>query len=141
MTRRWRGYYDMGGIRIPPLPSGIVLTDREDGTLWLLSHNVTESSPDDLGYISITTTIPSNMTTRTFDAFDEPFVGTDPRLRLLVRDGYLGFEIEDLPQGITDRDTARNLTRRAFAAETREIIKPSTWQETSPVLGWEDVEF
>lgn len=37
----WHGFKDMGRIRIPPLPSAIHMTDRQTGTVYFLTRNVT----------------------------------------------------------------------------------------------------
>jgi hypothetical protein len=44
LPRTSQGYWDMGPIRIPPVPQRIIYTDRADGkTLWLLTWNKTLS--------------------------------------------------------------------------------------------------
>lgn len=139
-ARYWRGYWNLGPIRIPPLPQGIVLTDRDDGTLWLLSLNVVESSPDDNGHFSITDTIPSNMDTRTFEANDEPYMAENSRVRILIRGGRIGYEIDEPPIGITDRDIGKLMARSGNSSHLAELILPSSWQHDPDVLGWDPVD-
>ena len=132
-----RGYMDFGGIRIPPLPQGTVFTDRDDGTLWLLSHTVTPPAADGFGYITITDVIPNAVEHQVYEAYGEPVLGTNPMVRLLIRGGYLGYEDYTLGQGITDRDNQRIMTRKGLTRVIREIIVPTTWNHHGDVLGWD----
>ena len=83
----WQGYYDIGPATIPPRIRGFFLTDRGDGTVWWLTH-------DDLGSVKITDTLPTNRDTHVFPAFEGPPLDTAAGpVRLLIRDGYFGYEL------------------------------------------------
>src|SRR5262245_52254782 len=106
MTRRTvQGYLDMGRIQIPPLPQNIILTDRADGTQWLLSHSDrTEPSSDGEGHIAIISNFHlTDSDYVIYGAYDEPVLKEDPRVRLIVRGGRLGYDIEELPRMVQDR--------------------------------------
>lgn len=127
-------YIDFGTLRIPPIPQGIVLTDRDDGTLWLLSYSTAEESEDGLGYISINDAIPPARERYVYDAYDEPkFHGT---FRLLVRGGYLGYELIPRDPGTTKPVFAVKAASRSY----REIYVPESWQRLGDVLAWRDFE-
>lgn len=141
---------------IPPLSTRVVLTDRADGTLWLLSFSTTPAGPDGLGYISILTPPPDRPDQGNYTVYGPssgPVVswvstpvahsqGVDPRpevfARLLVRGGYLGFEA--IPDRIYGR---RVVPRKRVERGVREIIRPSTYTPSGPfnVLAWRDMEF
>lgn len=130
-------------VRIPPFPPAFVLTDRADGKLWLLTHNLTEASPDGEGYISITDVIPAVwyrlLEIQTFPADDGPVVNTDPVSRLLIRGGDLGFEILDFSVQGTAYDRSERLiqTRKGVTRKTRRIHQPSTsWAPLVYTLAW-----
>ena len=134
--RRVKGFTDFGGIQPPVLPQYLILTDRDDGTLWYLSH-----SSDGLTFAINDGTI-SIPLKRIFASFDEPYAKSNPRMRVFVRGGRLGYEIRELPQGEQDRDTMRLLTRRADENVQRELISPVDFSEANVdrkgVLAWED---
>lgn len=142
MRRKVAGYLDMGKITIPSLPQGIAFTDRDDGTVWLLTHDTDAESPDDAGHIAINDTIPRHMNYRLYSAYDGPVFGAVPQLlRLLVRGGRLGYEPVDFGFATTDIDrapimTRNNEDRRHFG----EIIVPTTWLRPDDVLGWQEVD-
>ena len=134
------GYTNFGKIQIPFLPQGIVLTDRDDGTLWLLTHNLTEASADDTGHIAITDTIPSNINYRTYSADSGPVFGSNPTIRLILRGGNLGYETYSLSGYTTDIDQPPVQTRRGNQHWTNEIIIPTSWQRFPNMLGWTPME-
>lgn len=102
--RRYYGYYDMGPVRIPPLPQGIVFTDRTTGTLYLLSHDSGE------GTTSLETPVPSQWTGRAYGPTDGPFLSSpDGLLRLYVDNGVLSKELA--PTVHQGREGGRILTR------------------------------
>lgn len=135
----------MGPIRIPPLPAQMILTDRADGTLWLLSHNTIENSPDGLGHISINSVYNLRNDIDTFLPFEGPVLlagdPPDTTIRLLIRDGLLGYETTPYIQQRGDIRQARILTRKGVAAESREINVPNSWRIPGDVLGWTPVIF
>lgn len=134
VRRRVRSFTDMGALLLSHLRQGIILTDRDDGTEWLLSFNDALYETDDgLGYFSIDTAIPHGLDVYTYEAYGEPtFTGG---FRLLVRGGYLGYEIVDWDTGTTKRVLGID----GFRAVFREIIVPSTWQREGDMLAWQEV--
>lgn len=147
--RRIRGYTDFGPIRIPPVPRNVVLEDRDTvGTYWLLSFTTTPPGPDGDGYVSINSTIPAQ-DIQLYKQFSEPVLGTHPTIKLFVRGGYLGMEVYELDQGVSDRDDARIVARSSSYREGREIIVPEGFTFNNDVttfsdiseLAWEVLEF
>jgi hypothetical protein len=121
----------------------VILTDRADETLWLLSFNTAEPSVDGLGYISIVAPVPERPDRgnfRVFGPYDGPLLVAEPSptrfrvLRLLVRSGYLGYEETDL----TTRQ-GRVMARRKMEALVREIVVPASWRAEPDMLAWRDV--
>ncbi len=137
MRRHVAGYTDMGRIRIPPLPYGTVLTDRADGTLWLLTHTQSLPGPDGEGYFSITDVIPRSVNTRVYAAYDEPPVESQPNMRVIIRNGSLGVEVPvDRGQGVTDMDVAPLQTRKGYERRTAYLYAPEDWNLLGYVLAW-----
>lgn len=139
--RRVQGYTDLGRIRIPPLPQYTIMTDRADGTKWLLQWNTTHFSIDGNGYISITTVLPSTPDKLIYGPYEGPFVQEqnaaqgNPVLRLLIRGGRLGYEsLQD--QGVQSIDNPRVLTRRVGSNTLREVVVPLVWKYARQPLGW-----
>lgn len=148
MRRVVQGYVDFGGIRIPPLPLNIILTDRDDGTLWYLTYNTTEPSSDDEGYISITDTLPTNTNhnpQRIFEAYDELYIFDNwdrPMLRLFVRGGYLGYETVTRGEGEAAISNTPTFARKGLENTYRKIYTPSDWHNHNPegyTLAWAPV--
>jgi hypothetical protein len=153
------GYLDMGRIRIPPLPASIVLTDRAEpcapgceeeqcldgcefaGKLWLLSYSTSlpTFTADGLGRISITDVLPTQDYV-VYPAYGEPYLTEEPRLRLIVRGGRIGYELVELGQGEIDRDQARLRVRKAgtLSSVFREIIVPDSWERVPDRIGFTD---
>lgn len=124
MWSRKYGYTDLGPVVIPPKAQWFILTDRADGvTEWLLSYNsgleratTTDTLPTvDTGYIL------------RFGPYDGPYLAGNPRIRLFVRSGILGYDYEPLPQGISGRDQPRVLIRLATGTTYYEITIPDGW--------------
>lgn len=134
--RTWYGYTDMGPIQIPPLPQAFLIQDRGDGTWWLLAYSITPPADDGLGYVSITDVIPSNVHYSVHEAYGEPVL--EPGIRLLIRDGYLGYEVIDTNDILYK--TRRVLARRGRARSHREIVIPASWTKSGDMLAWQDVE-
>lgn len=134
--KRVKGYTDFGGIALPVLPQHTVFTDRDDGTLWYLGH-----SSDGLR-ISLNDATVSGEYKRVFAAYDEPFAENNPRIRIFVRGGRIGYEIIELEQGVTDKDTMRLVSRRGNENVTRALQVASSFSEANigalGVLAWED---
>lgn len=138
--RRIHGYTDMGQIVIPPQPTYIIMTDREDGTLWHLTHNTTVFSTDGNGYISITDSIPTTPDKFVYGPYDGPYVQERNNLqehtivRLLIRNGFLGYEMfEQVP--VQSIDTKSVITRRT-ANIHRQILRPTFWIKRGDTLSW-----
>lgn len=149
---------DLEFIAVPPRSPRVVLTDRGNASLWLLTFSTVEASDDGLGYISILQPVPElpdKGNLHVYGPFDGPYIrwvdtptvhsqGTDPRFgappaaRLFIRDGYLGFETVDL----TTR-SGRTIARQRVQRINREIIRPSIYADSGPlnVLAWRDMEF
>lgn len=139
--RQVQGYTDLGRIRIPPLPPYIIMTDRDTGTLWLLSWNLTTASQDGKGYVSITDVIPSTPDKLVYGPYDGPYVQEQnaaqgsPVIRLLIRGSRLGYEMVST-QSLASIDNQPVLTRQGLVFSFREIIVPATWKQEKDTLGW-----
>lgn len=139
------GFANFGGILIPSMSLNHVLTDRGDGTRWFLSFTTTPGDVDGLGYITINDTLPIRPDQRVYRAFEEPYLIGQPKVRLFVRDGYLGMEVFETSSG---QSQARIMARVGLLREGREIIIPAGWSEftargSAPggELAWTVVEF
>lgn len=122
--------------RQPPLPPLTVLTDRADGTLWVLSHDATAEyvtindqglliNPAVSGEIIFPDYIiyPAYAGPVVPDTPDNPYGQNAKQKRLLVRNGYLGYEdIED------EVEQGRVMTRRGMSRILRRIIVPISWR-------------
>lgn len=129
--RRWNPLGAHNRVRIPPLPQQIIMTDRDDGTLWLLTY-----SGD---HIAINSVFNARNDTTTYGPYDGPILsdGEHNDVRLLVRGGYLGYEADPAPP---NRFQARVMARLGVSRTFFEIIVPSTWVGSPDVLGYEEVE-
>lgn len=127
LRRMISGYTDMGPIRIPPLPANTILTDRGDGTLWQLTHDSTGQ------YLGIESAWPSRYKDLiVYSPYNGPRLGEEGRIQIFVRNGNLGFEFAEYPQGITDMDNPRLLTRRGVEHIILEIVLPTNWSSVDP---------
>jgi len=137
--KRVKGFTDFGSTQLPVLPQYVIFTDRADGTLWYLSHSNVGPLGTCLSINDATISVPLK---RVFAAFDEPYAARDPRIRIFIRGGRLGYEIRELPQGEQDRDTMRLISRRANENLQHELISPVDFSEANVdrkgVLAWED---
>ena len=98
-----------GFYRIPrPLPPAFTLEDREDGAVWLLMHR-----RDDERWGISDEPVGHNLRgfVSHYAAFLGPVVGQNPTVRLLIRGGRLGYEVDPLQGAVTDRDQAQVSTR------------------------------
>lgn len=113
------------------------MTDRADATVWLLSHNGTE----DRIMISdeITPTSVSNRSV--YGPFEGPWLPGEPSVRIFIRGGRLGYEVEELPPWLSDRDQHRVMSRLGVTAESFELIVPSTWVRFDDELGYKEFVF
>lgn len=122
MTTRG-GYTDFGGIRIPVLPTYMVLTDRADGTLWSLSHDASHT------HFTINSDLSWDKYSVVYGPYEGPYVGGFPgfTLKLYIRNAHLGYDVEELPIMITSRNNARIMSRRGFEPFTCEVRLPVDW--------------
>lgn len=89
--RRFGGLHSMGPVAVRPLAAYTILTDRADGTLWVLQHDAT------LEHVVLsddTAEALARSDKYVYAARSGPVVGTS---RLLVRGGRLGYEPLDEP--------------------------------------------
>lgn len=119
-------WFNLGGIRTPVLPFNVVLTDRNDGTLWHVSYTTTPPFTDGLGYITITTDIPVHTDKYVYPAVEGPYLGQS-NARLMVRGGYLGVEVLTLPE--VYRNQGAVYARVQFNPDIREIKASDTPNE------------
>jgi len=117
-------------MRMPPQPVTYRMTDRDDGTLWYLTFD------DATELIAIDTDAPSGLNTEdlvTFAAFEGPFIQTHRNgLRLLIRGGYLGYEMVPDPY---DLDGPR-VYAGAGRATTRYEIVDGQWAMDGDTIGY-----
>jgi hypothetical protein len=123
------GFRQMGPIT-PPNPLIIQLTDRQDGTIWTLSHRASDEriaiNDDPIprfyrGFIV------------RYDALDGPRLPEFPYLRFFVRGGRLGVEeMPDLP-GFYVQNQPPILTRKGFEQYSLRV-SAGLWPRGMP--GW-----
>lgn len=118
MRPRIRGYTDLGPIQIPPRPQAIILTDRDDGTQWLVSFNTTE--PERLSITDTFSTIQRREGARVYEADDGPKMDEDGQFTLFVRGGRIGLEYNEFATGITARDDEPPYARTS--STSRELL-------------------
>lgn len=132
----------LGPIRIPPLPRMLVMTDRADGKLWLLTHDRGDTA-EALGYarkerMAIMDEVPEDIQRRlrgevqVYGPEDGPFLAEHPHPRLFIENGRLGYEYDELPLELTDRDNAPICSRVGSKREVREIVFPDGWRPDPP---------
>lgn len=122
ITRRLRnGYSDLGPIQIPPHPQALVLTDRADGTKWLVAFN--SDTPERLSIVSNYVTIRRREGVRTYEADDGPKMDEDGEYTLIIRSGHLGLDYTPFPITETARDDSPPFARQTSAQ--RELIMDS----------------
>ena len=112
--RTYGGFTWMGGMRIPPLPPFVILEDRDDGTLWVLAH---QESDDRFMLRSQDTAIPAHLRAqyRVYGPSDGPILEWGSGLiRLLVREGRIGYEVLAPTQGQRDKDFPPVYTRDSY---------------------------
>jgi hypothetical protein len=126
MRRRIGGYTDFGSIQIPPRAQPIILTDREDGTLWLVSFNTDD--PERLSISDTFSTIQRKDGARVYAADDGPKMDEDGQFTLIVRGGNIGLEFTEFPRAITARDDSPPYARKLSAQ--RELLVDTLDLET-----------
>lgn len=124
----------MGGTFIPVFTQFMVLTDREDGKLWLLSHTVTEENRD---YFTITDEWnPRKQPLVVYGPYEGPFLPGYPRFRFFIRDGRIGYEETE-----TENQSQRILSRKLMQRHTLEVLVPSTFKRFGDELAFERIDF
>lgn len=124
-NRRLRGgYSDLGPIQIPSMPQGIVLTDRADGTLYLVSFNTTP--PEHLSITTDFSTIQHREGVRIYAADDGPKMDEDGEFTLIISNGQIGFDYTPFPRKVLARDDAPPFARQNTSQRAqRQIIMDS----------------
>lgn len=115
------GYSNLGPIQIPPRPQAIVLTDRADGSLWMVSFNTT--APERLSINSDYSTIRNLEGVRLYAADDGPKMDEDGEYSLIIRGGHIGFDYNPFPRYETARDDSPPFARQT--SDQRELIMDS----------------
>lgn len=113
------GYTDLGRI-LRGFREGIVMTDRDDGTLWLVSHdpNAVTVTPDGYGRFSLNTEFEEPV--KIYGPYEGPMLAANGfTVRLLVRGSRFGYDT--LPNMTS---SGRILTRRGNATPVREVYVP-----------------
>lgn len=119
------GFSDLGPIEIAPVAQGIVLTDRADGTLYMISWH---SGVVRLSIVTDFGTIGRREGLRFYDAFDGPVMSENGQFRLMIRAGRIGLEYIPFAVGVQDRDDQPPYARTKFAqkAVNMDVTNPST---------------
>lgn len=141
-----QGDPDHGHHRVPPIPTGIVMTDRGTGVLWLLTWDFAAHTYSPLSFtakmrFAATTVVPIEIALHAYGHMEGPYLhdpGTGKLLRLLFRDGRIGYEV------VSDLGAARIVSQSRVFGRIRlnrtvlEVILPDTWVRTGDVLAWEE---
>lgn len=134
-------YKSLFGLpRRPSLSQYVQMTDRADGTVWTLIHNVAEAR---VGISDVALAQRFAGQVKTFGPYDGPWVGNPP-MRLFIRSGRLGYDdgTDDgygvISTTVTDRDNPPVLTRIDMTSFHYEVYKPSVWTRMGDTLGYRD---
>jgi hypothetical protein len=117
---RWlkSGYSDLGPITIPPRPQAIMLTDRNDGSQWLVWYN--PGPPERLSIYNDPATIAllsRQEGLRIYSATDAgPIFTEDGRFLMILRGGRIGFDFEPYEQGVENASDAPLYARNGVNA-------------------------
>lgn len=84
------GYYNLGPVQIPPRSEAVILTDRADGSFWLVSFN--SNSPHRLSINTAYRTIQRREGIQVYAANEGPKFDEDGQFTLMVRGGRIGFD-------------------------------------------------
>lgn len=118
------GYTDLGRIQIPPLSPAIVLTDRTDGSLWLLSFN--NSGTDQLSINSDFSAIQRKEGVRIYEASTGPAMDEDGEFTIFVRSGRIGIDFNPFPRPVVAYDNAPPYARQSSAQRQMKISTLNT---------------
>lgn len=131
--------------QIPPFPMYFVLTDRADGTKWVLRWSTNGANPpaDGLGWVSISNQLPTDFEGGfvVYGPRDGPRLANKPEMQLLVRGGYLGYEMATLPNPTTDMDQPRILARNGLIFSFRKIILGTAWAKDGDTIAFTENVF
>lgn len=116
----------------PSWPPIMVLTDRDDGKLWRLSL---VNAEERFAINDVPASRKQTGHTITYGPYAGPVLGTNPRLRLLIRGGRFGYEVAELGQGETDKDNARVFAYNGGGSLLFEVL-PLQWQRPNDPLWW-----
>lgn len=113
----------LGPVHIPPVPEAIILTDRDDGTKWLISWDNVVTSIDNRGHITLNSTIAMGQeAVRTYGVDDGPKLGGSGEYSLIVRGGHLGLDYEPFSRGVEDIDNAPTFARKRASNTLRQLF-------------------
>lgn len=123
----------LGAMIVPTLTEFMVLTDRDDGTLWLLTHALIE----DRDYFAITDQWKARkQPVRIYGPYEGPYLPEHPELRFFVRGGRIGYEVTDLLM-----QTQRILSRKQMQHYTLEVFVPASYKRAGDELGCRRIDF
>lgn len=109
------------GPRIPPALLNFAMTDRADGKVYWINHDDDKIAIDDV--------FPPGFKGHTYRQFDGPHIPTDfGSMRLLIRDGAMGYEIV---AGIT-----ANHPRLYLGQETTDLARTDVFMELFAPVGF-----
>lgn len=134
--RSKQGYYRMGPVRIPPLPAIVGLTDREDGTIWYLTHDTDFTRialNSDLSEVNIA---PSDRYQDfiIYGAYEGPYL--DKNIQLMVRDGRIGYDYRATQPGVSFYGYPPPWTRRRVEQRHFKIFKGDSFNSEGDVLSF-----
>lgn len=122
MRARYKGFYDLGKVRVPPLPQFIVMEDRTTATQWLLSREI----DDGVDRVMLTDTFnlsPYVGRVYFYGPNDGPYIATNPIIKLFVDNGILGYEEAELPR----RLNLSIMARKGVERRVLHIYAPDGW--------------
>lgn len=135
--RTRQGWTRMGRFNLPVLPLPVILTDRDDGTLYLVSWNDT-SGPDAVGRITLTTDLTAKQRDGyiIWPAFEGPVIqGTsNGRYHLMVRSGHLGIDFVAVQQGTSAHNSPPQYARKKGSLHRRQFTL--RFSNGGPNMGW-----
>lgn len=142
-----QGDPDHGHIRVPPIPQGVVMTDRDDATLWRLSWGDGDYDSLTLHFdakmrFAISDDVPRDMSIRAYGVNEGPYFTdtlTGTILRFFVRGGRLGYEVaSDLGPGVSSMTNGKVFGRVGLRRTALEVILPNSWVRFDDPLAWEE---
>lgn len=125
----------IGTTRLPLLPSFCRIVDRQDGTVWHLTHDQSEGR---VGIDDTPLTGRDLQDSHLYGPLDGPYTiarGYDG-LRWFIRGGRLGYEV--VP-GIADAQSAPPLSREGLSGYFTQLVVPTSWGKEGDELGYIEV--